>query len=40
MGLAVVVNVLRGLAELIAGALTPWRVVSFVAVCFLYRRCG
>ena len=36
MGLAVVVNVLRGLAELIGGALTPWRVGSFAAVCVLY----
>ena len=36
MGLAVLVNVLRGLAELIGGALTPWRVVSFAGVCMLY----
>jgi hypothetical protein len=36
MGFAVVVSVFRGLAELIAGALTPWRVASFAAVCSLY----
>jgi hypothetical protein len=36
MGLAAVVNVLRGLAELIGGALTPWRVGSFAAVCLIY----
>ena len=36
MGLAAVVNVLRGLAELIGGALTPWRIGSFAAVCMLY----
>ena len=36
MGVAIVVSVLRGLAESIAGALTPWRVVSFALICVLY----
>ena len=36
MTAAVVVSVLRGLAELIAGILTPWRVGSFLVVCALY----
>jgi hypothetical protein len=36
MGLAAIVNVLRGLAESVAGALTPWRVGSFAAVCTIY----
>ena len=36
MSVAIVVGVLRGFAELIAGALTPWRVASFLAVCGLY----
>ena len=36
MSVALVVSFLRGFAELIAGALTPWRVTSFLAVCTLY----
>jgi hypothetical protein len=36
MSVAIVVSFLRGVAELIAGALTPWRVTSFLAVCALY----
>jgi hypothetical protein len=36
MATAIVVGVLRGLAELIAGILTPWRVASFLVVCALY----
>ena len=36
MGVAIVVSVLRALAESIAGALTPWRVVAFAAICVLY----
>jgi hypothetical protein len=36
MGMAILVSILRGLAELIAGILTPWRVASFLAVCALY----
>ena len=36
MSIAVIVGLLRVLAEHIAGVLTPWRVVSLVAVCFLY----
>jgi hypothetical protein len=36
MGVAMVVSVLRGSAELIAGALTPWRVTVSLAVCALY----
>ena len=36
MGVAIVVSVLRALAESIAGALTPWRVGSFAAICALY----
>ena len=36
MAAAIVVSVLRGLAELIAGILTPWRVGSFLVVCALY----
>ena len=36
MGLAAIVNVLRGLAESIAGALTPWRIGSFAGVCAIY----
>jgi hypothetical protein len=36
MGVAMVVSVLRGFAELVAGVLTPWRVTSFLAVCALY----
>jgi hypothetical protein len=36
MSVAIVVSVFRGFAELIAGALTPWRVASFLAVCGLY----
>jgi hypothetical protein len=36
MSVAIVVSSLRGFAELIAGALTPWRVTSFLAVCALY----
>jgi hypothetical protein len=35
-GMAVIVSLLRGLAELIAGVLTPLRVASFGAVCGLY----
>ena len=36
MSVAILVSILRGLAELIAGILTPWRVASFLAVCALY----
>ncbi len=36
MAAAIVVSVLRGFAELIAGILTPWRVGSFLVVCALY----
>jgi hypothetical protein len=36
MSVAIVVGFLRGFAELIAGALTPWRVASLLAVCALY----
>jgi hypothetical protein len=36
MSVAVVVSVLRGAAELITGALTPWRVAASLAVCALY----
>jgi hypothetical protein len=36
MGVAMVVSVMRGFAELIAGILTPWRVGSFLVVCALY----
>ena len=36
MGGAVVVSLLRAVAESLAGVLTPWRVGSFVAVCAVY----
>ena len=36
LGVAIVVSLLRGLADSIAGVLTPWRVGSFAAVCVLY----
>ena len=36
MAAAIVVSVLRSVAELIAGILTPWRVGSFLVVCALY----
>ena len=36
MGLAALVNALRGLAEFTGGVLTPWRVGSFAAVCAIY----
>ena len=36
LAVAIVVSVLRGLADSIAGALTPWRVASLAAVCALY----
>jgi hypothetical protein len=36
MSVAMVVGFLRGFAELIAGALTPWRVTVSLAVCALY----
>ena len=36
MSVAIVVSVLRGFADLIAGALTPWRVTSVLFVCALY----
>ncbi len=36
MSVAILVSVLRGFAEAIAGILTPWRVGSFLAVCALY----
>jgi hypothetical protein len=35
-GLAALVHMLRGLAEFVGGALTPWRVLSFAAVCAIY----
>jgi hypothetical protein len=41
MSVAIVVSFLRGFADLIAGALTPWRVTSFLVVCALYAAlCG
>jgi hypothetical protein len=36
LAVAIVVSLLRGLADSIAGVLTPWRVVSFAAICVLY----
>jgi hypothetical protein len=36
MTAAIVVSVFRGLADLIAGALTPGRVGSFLVVCAIY----
>jgi hypothetical protein len=36
MSVAIVVSVFRGFAELIAGALTPWRITVSLAVCALY----
>lgn len=36
LAIAILVTLLRGLAESIAGALTPWRIASFAAVCSLY----
>lgn len=36
MTIAILVGLLRGFAERIAGILTPWRVGSFLAVCALY----
>jgi hypothetical protein len=36
LALAVVVGGMRTFAEFIAGMLTPWRFVSFTAVCVLY----
>jgi hypothetical protein len=36
MSVALVVSFLRGFAEFVVGALTPWRVTSFLAVCALY----
>jgi hypothetical protein len=36
MSLAIVVSLLRLLAESFAGVLTPWRVVSFAVICVLY----
>jgi len=36
MTIAVVVSLVRGLAESVAGILTPWRVGSFLVVCGLY----
>ena len=36
MSIALVVGVVRVLAEHLAGVLTPWRVVSLAAVCALY----
>jgi hypothetical protein len=36
MSVAIVVSFLRGFAEFVVGALTPWRVTSFLAVCALY----
>ncbi len=36
LGVAILVSLLRGLADSIAGVLTPWRVVSFAASCALY----
>ena len=36
MSVAIVVSFLRGFADLIAGALTPWRITSFLFVCALY----
>ena len=36
LAVAIVVSLLRGLADSIAGVLTPWRVGSFAGVCVLY----
>lgn len=36
LALAIFVSLLRGLAESISGALTPWRAGSSVVVCALY----
>lgn len=36
MSIAILLSFVRGLAEAVAGILTPWRVVSFLAVCALY----
>ena len=36
MGVAALVSILRALAEMIAGLLTPWRVAFSVSVCLLY----
>jgi hypothetical protein len=36
MSVAVVVSFLRGFAEFVVGALTPWRVTVSLAVCALY----
>ncbi len=36
LGVAILVSLLRGLAESIAGVLTPWRIGSFVVVCAVY----
>jgi hypothetical protein len=36
LGVAILVSLLRALADSIAGALTPWRVASSVVVCALY----
>jgi hypothetical protein len=36
MGVAVVVSLLRAVAESFGGVLTPWRVGSFAAVCAIY----
>jgi hypothetical protein len=36
MTIAIVVSFVRGVAEAVAGMLTPWRVGSFLAVCALY----
>jgi hypothetical protein len=36
MSIAILLSLVRGRAEAVAGILTPWRVVSFLAVCALY----
>ena len=36
LAVAIVVSLLRGLADSISGALTPWRVATLAAVCALY----
>jgi hypothetical protein len=36
LAVAIVVSLLRGLADSISGALTPWRVAILAAVCSLY----
>ena len=36
LSMAIIVNLLRGLAESIAGILTVWRVGSFTVVCLVY----